>query len=279
MSKRFFRMVALGIKQFRDPYYQGFAAQLSFYFILSLVPIILIISQIMTSVFKQSLEEAVGWILEYTGGSFGDEISSLVLGGGSGALSVVFIIVAVWAASRVQFSMMRIANFTFSDGESTGKGYFRDRIRAVGTMMLTIATMIFALVVMVYGELLLDIVLSALGMDQESTVIWLYIRWPIALVLYFLTIGSTYYFLPSNRVKFRELIPGTCFASVGLLLVTVLYAKYTTSVANYNILYGSLAAIVALMFWFYFLAWVLCLGILFNKVWMETKDGAYTELK
>lgn len=272
MKARFFKMLALGIKQFRDPYYQGFAAQLSFYFLLSLVPIILIISQIMSSVFKQSLEEAVGWLLDYTGGYFGEEISRLVLGGGSGALSVVFVLIAMWAASRAQFSMMRITNFTYSDGQSTGKGYFRDRLRAVGTMLLTIVTVIFALVVMVYGELILELVLSIVGLDEDTGVIWLYLRWPIALVLYFLTIGFTYYFLPTNRVKFKELIPGTCFASVGLLLVTVVYAKYTANIANYNILYGSLATIVALLFWFYFLAWVLCLGILFNKVYMETKE-------
>ena len=29
-------MILLGIKQFRDPYYQGFAAQMSFFIMLSL---------------------------------------------------------------------------------------------------------------------------------------------------------------------------------------------------------------------------------------------------
>ena len=42
--------------------------------------------------------------------------------------------------------------------------------------------------------------------------------------------------------------------------------------ANYDILYGTLSSIVALLFWFYFLAWVLCLGILINKVLDDTSD-------
>ncbi|MEG2298399.1 MAG: YhjD/YihY/BrkB family envelope integrity protein, partial [Anaerovoracaceae bacterium] len=93
----------------------------------------------------------------------------------------------------------------------------------------------------------------------------------------FFTIGYNYYFLPINRVRFKDLIPGTIFASIGLLLVTLFYSLYMNNLANYNILYGSLASIIALMFWFYLLSWVLALGILFNKVWADTKPGAIKE--
>ena len=40
-------MVVLGIKQFRDPYYQGFAAQMSFFIMLSLVPTLTVLSQLL----------------------------------------------------------------------------------------------------------------------------------------------------------------------------------------------------------------------------------------
>lgn len=56
------------------------------------------------------------------------------------------------------------------------------------------------------------------------------------------------------------------------MIVTIIYARYTTHVANYDIIYGALSSIVAVLFWFYFLAWVLCLGILVNKVWDDTES-------
>ena len=40
-------MIILGIKQFSDPYYQGFAAQIAFFIMLSLVPTIIVISQLL----------------------------------------------------------------------------------------------------------------------------------------------------------------------------------------------------------------------------------------
>ena len=78
--------------------------------------------------------------------------------------------------------------------------------------------------------------------------------------------------MPTNRVPFRKILPGSIFASGGMLIVTLIYARYTTSVANYDIIYGALSSIVAILFWFYFLAWVLCLGILVNKVWDDTEE-------
>ncbi|MEG0156555.1 MAG: YihY/virulence factor BrkB family protein [Anaerovoracaceae bacterium] len=266
MKKRIFKMLSLGIKQFSDPYYQGFAAQLSFYFILSLVPIVLLISQLLGFFLETSIQDAVGWLLNYVEGEVADQMEQLLSYRSAGATNIVFFVIALWASSRAQFSMMRITNFTFTDGKSTGRGYWRERFRAVRTMGFTLLVIIVALVVLVYGGKLLELL-------TNNASLWLIIRWPVALALYFMMISYNYYMLPSDKVKFREIIPGSIFASVGLLLVTVVYSKYTGTVASYDILYGSLATVVALMFWFYFLAWVLCLGVLFNKVWMDTEDS------
>ena len=71
--------------------------------------------------------------------------------------------------------------------------------------------------------------------------------------------------LPRIRVPLRSIVPGAIVASLGMLLVTVAYTYYTQNFANYNIIYGSFANIVILMFWFYFISWVLLIGIMFNR--------------
>ena len=271
-------MLALGIRKFRDPYYQGFAAQLSFYFMLSLVPILLIISQVLSLIFKKDLQQAVGGIIDYIGQThITGVIENLITGTGSGAMSVVFVVVAIWAASRAQFSLTRIANFTLSDGQYTGNGYIRDRLRAVVTMTLTMITIIFAIVVLMYGDMILSLVFRIIGHEEVARTLWTWLRWPTAMVLYFLMISYNYYVLPTDKIKFKSVIPGSLFSSIGLLLVTVIYSRYATNVANYNVLYGSLATIAAMMIWFYFLAWVLFLGILFNAVWAETDEKSGIE--
>ena len=54
--------------------------------------------------------------------------------------------------------------------------------------------------------------------------------------------------------------------------MTGLFSLYLESIANYDIIYGSLASIVALLFWLYLIGWVLGLGIIFNKAWADTKN-------
>lgn len=276
MSKiktRLMRMFILGFKQFQDPFYQGFAAQISFYLVLSIVPTILLITQIL-GLFGVSLESALALIEDYTGKSMSGMLMSLFEFSSVGAGNIIFIVVALWAASRASFAIMRITNYTFTDGKTTGKGYFAERFRAVRTMGITIVTIVLSLVILAYGKLILTAIVAALGMNPEIIVesTWLWLRWLLGFGLYFFMISYNYYILPTEKVKFKKIIPGSIFASVGLLVVTGIYSRYTTSLADYDVLYGALSSVVAIMFWFYFLAWVLCLGVLCNKVWDDTSQ-------
>ncbi len=274
---RLLRMLILGFKQFQDPYYQGFAAQISFYLLLSIVPILLLITQIL-GIFGISLESAFALIQEYTG----NKMSSMLLGlfefRSVGLGSVVFLVIALWAASRASFAIMRITNYTMTEGRSTGKSYFAERFRAIRTMIITIFTIVFSLVILAYGKLILEMVVGALGLNEEIFVdnVWLWLRWLLGFGLYFLMVSYNYYILPTEKAPFRKVLPGSIFASVGMLLVTWGYSRYTTSLADYDVLYGALSSVVAVMFWFYLLAWVLCLGVLFNKVWDDT-SGSFSK--
>ncbi len=265
-------MITLGIKQFRDPYYQGFAGQLAFFFVLSLVPIIILVSQIAGAIFGASLDSLIDWLLKYTSGEVAETIKRLLSYKVALGSNLLLVLVALWASSRAKFALVRITNFTMTDGRTTGNGYFRERFRAVVSMSITILTLIMSLVVLVYGQHILELVLSILGIEDFAPKLWLVLRWPLAAAMYFFMISYDYYSMPSTKVRYREIIPGSIFASIGLLLVTWLYSLYVDQIMDYDILYGSLANLVALMFWFYFLAWVLCLGMLFNKVWMDTSD-------
>ncbi|MEG2528688.1 MAG: YihY/virulence factor BrkB family protein [Anaerovoracaceae bacterium] len=262
-------MILLGIKQFKDPYYQGFAAQMAFYFLLSLVPMIIVLSQLL-GVFDISLDFLDDWIEAYVSTDATEILRDLIHYKPVVASNIMFIILALWAASRAQFSMMRITNYTMTEGKSTGNGYWRERFRAVKTIAITLFTLAFSLIILVYGEIILELIFGSVIRGTQIDTLWTYLRWPIGMVLYFLMVSYNYYVLPSEKVRFREIVPGSTFASVGLLIVTIFYSNYTGYTTNYDIIYGSLASIVALMFWFYFLAWVLCIGILVNKVWKDT---------
>lgn len=272
LRARLLKMFILTIKQLQDPYYQGFAAQVSFYLLLSIVPIFLLMTQ-MLGIFDISLESALKLIESYTGREMSAMFRELFEFRSAGLSSVVFAAIALWAGSRASFSIMRITNYTLTGGKSTGRNYFIERFRAIKTIVITIFTISFSLIILAYGKLILEAILSVLRLDSQvyADNIWMWLRWILGFLLYFLMVSYNYYLLPTEKIPFRKMLPGSLFASVGMLLVTVGYSKYASSLAEYDLLYGALSSVVGIMFWFYLLAWVLCLGVLCIKVWDDTR--------
>lgn len=277
MKSRLLQMILLGIKQFRDPYYQGFAAQMSFYIVLSLVPTLIVLTQIL-GLLEISMDILVEWIDLYVAPKMADTLLGVIASRPTGATTsnIIMILMALWASSRAQFSLMRIANYTYSSGQTTG-GFFRERFRSIKTMALTLFTIAFVVIILVYGKVILMLVMGPLVEDSMINTLWTWMRWPLAGILYFLLVSYVYYVLPYEKLGYKEILPGSCFGAVGMLVVTICYSAYANYAVNYDIIYGSLASIVALMFWFFFLSWALGLGIVFNKVWRETKGNLRKE--
>lgn len=258
------------LNQFQDPYYQGVAAQIAFSLFLSIIPAFILLSQLL-GLFSLSLNEIQTWVEKNVTIEGASQLLAFLDYSPSGVNNVFLAIIALWAASRAQFAMMRVTNYTLSDGRTVGTGYVRDRLRSVRTILMTLFTIVFSLIVLVYGEILMKLVFGAVVGEDISNVLWMLLRWPLGMALYFLMISYNYYMLPIRRVRFRDIVPGSIFAAVGFLVVTYVYTIYTNISTNYDILYGSFSNIVALMFWFWFLAWVMCLGVSFNRVWWATR--------
>lgn len=269
IADRIKRMFVLGYKQFQDPYYQGVAAQVAFFFMLSIVPTLILLSQLLSFI-RLSTDTISEYLhIEITADFIG-RIESLFSFEPQTGTNIVLLIAAIWAASRLQFILMRVANYMLTDGEDSGD-FIKDRGRSLVTMLLTIFVMVVMVVVLVYGQVVINFLADKFMMRSALEVVWRYLRWPVTAGLYLLLISFNYYVLPHSRSRFRDVLPGGIFCSLGMLVVTMAYSAYTNYAVNRHIIYGSMASFAALMFWFYFISWVLILGILFNKVWGDTK--------
>lgn len=264
------QIVLMGIKQFGDPYYQGFAAQIAFYIMLSVVPTIVVMTQLLGMLNIRTMDFVNDWINQYITPEMAKIIKGLLRNSSSPGNNITFILLAVWAASRAQFSLMRIANYTYSNSRSTGN-FLKERLRSLKTMVMTILTIAFVLVVLIHGKKILYAFVGGMVEEYTITLVWTYFRWPLATILYFLVVLYNYFVMPAYKLNVRTLIPGAVFGAAGLVVVTFFYSVYTEHMVKYNIIYGSLSSIVALLFWFYFLAWVLVLGIIINQAFRDTK--------
>jgi membrane protein len=80
-------------------------------------------------------------------------------------------------------------------------------------------------------------------------------------VFVFLAFELIYYFAPDLKIKqLRWLAPGAMTGLVLWLLVSFLFGSYLNFYNNYSVIYGSLAAVIILMLWFYLTGVTILIG-------------------
>jgi membrane protein len=89
----------------------------------------------------------------------------------------------------------------------------------------------------------------------------------LLLVLIAAGIAATLYrFGPSREeAKWRWITPGSLFAAVAWMILTVAFGFYVTRFTNYQASYGSLGAVVALLTWMYLSAYAFVFGAELNS--------------
>jgi membrane protein len=75
-----------------------------------------------------------------------------------------------------------------------------------------------------------------------------------------------YYTGPNRAMRFASVWPGAMLATILWLLATSVFALYVRHIANYNVLYGSIGAVIALLVWMYLLAVIALFGCEYNAV-------------
>jgi membrane protein len=252
------------------------AAQVAFYFIFALFPLLLFL----LSVFGLVLDAADGIkseLFNYLGqiipGSalklIQDTLTEVVEEGGGGKLTFGAI-VALWSASA-GIDNIRIALNDIYDLKET-RPYWKYKLTSV-LLTLAIALLVFfALGVVFYGSSFINLLLDPLGIAVGSKIVLGIFSILIvggALVAAFALIYS---FAPNHTpFTFRWITPGAITAIATWLIFSGGFRLYLHFFDSYSKTYGSVGAIIVLLLWLYLTALVILLGGVVNAVADETE--------
>ena len=261
-------------RQFDDPYYTGFAAQLAYFFMMSTIPMLIVLTQLL-GIFDISMDFIREWLEAHLSTQMGSVLENVFSASSTSVSNFLMIVLAVWASSSLAFNLSRLTTYTLSYGRYR-YNFFTERLKAIPMALITILVVALALVVYVYGELIAKSLLrSPFLYELVSSV-----RTPLLFLVLYVMILASYYVLPRIRVPVRAVLPGAVLATIGIMIVTWFYSLYISRATNYNLLYGAFSNIVAMMLWFYLISWVLCIGMMFNKSWdIHMRRGRLTPAK
>lgn len=173
--------------------------------------------------------------------------------------SLVSILLAVWTAKNGVAALIRGLNSVYS--EKHRQNPVRRYAIALGLTVLLIAVALIAVGAVVIVPMLLGLINIPVKIELAITVV----NWLILLGLVLLSIGVLYRYGPNRRgARVRWITPGALVALVVWAAVSVAFSVYLRNFGSFNEVYGSIGAVIALLFWFYLSAYVLLLGAQLN---------------
>jgi membrane protein len=89
-------------------------------------------------------------------------------------------------------------------------------------------------------------------------------------VLFIITLGVlllVYRYLPNTRVYWRDVWLGALIVAIMYHIVLFLFSIYVEHFTNYQIIYGSIGALIAILVWIYYSAFLFVLGAEINWVY------------
>jgi membrane protein len=239
------------------------AAELAFWFLLGFFPMLLSVVSMVSTLSSASDSQAilmkyVGEVLPSTASNLVRQVLAQTAVSGRAWFALLF---ALWSSSSATAGLIDTLNEIYSVKES--RPWWQCRLVAVGLAMALGVLLTAALMIVVYGPAILRHVLNV-----SSTLFVLKIaQWPAAGFLLILALLGLYRFAPNIRQqRLKWLLPGSVFAAVLWMVASILFKVYVRHFSHFGLLYGSLATLIILMFWFYLSGIVILAGGEINAI-------------
>ncbi len=262
------------------------ASAIAFSFTLSLFPAILFLFSIIPYVaYYAQIPNLSSQILELLHGTIPEGIYEFVKPTiidiidkpRAGMVSVVFVL-AVYAASSGVVELMYTFNTNFQYSEK--RSFLHRRMVAIGLSFMFALLLVIAVGIILVGELIMHILLKNKTLNPDFMYYSLvFFRYFLSFLLFYFGIAYIYYVAPAFHKKWKLLSYGSMLASLAAISITSGFSYYLGHFATYNQLYGSIGTIIALMLWFYILAWILLIGFALDASFYEARIDNEIERK
>src|SRR5262244_1425927 len=175
------------------------------------------------------------------------------------------------AGSQVMKLIMEGIHTIYGDVEKPG--FFHRQWRGLLLLLATIAPLIVASILGVFGRPLRMWITRELGPTHPFHGLWGLFFPLAAFLLSLMALTVIYRFARPQECSLRNVLPGALVATLLWWLVDVLFGLYVRKVP-YSIVYGGLAAVIGLMIWMQLSAVIVFLGAAWNAEMAASRSAA-----
>lgn len=183
-----------------------------------------------------------------------------------GWATFVSILAALWSTRAGVSALMRGLNAIYGTPNRKSWRHYLAALALTGVLVLVALVALTAVVVT-------PIVLSFLPLGTWTELALRGTRWLVAISVLLAGLSIVYRYGPNRTcVRMRWLTPGAIAVVVLWAAASLGFSYYLSNFGNYNEVYGSIGAVIALLMWLYISAFLLLLGAGLN-VELERRAG------
>ncbi|WP_079474424.1 YihY/virulence factor BrkB family protein [Marinococcus halophilus] len=250
------------------------AAAQSYYYLLSIFPMMILILTILP--FLNIDSQAVVTLVQNTAPSgmtsiLEENILSIVETP-RGGLFTVGLIGALWSASNGINAFINASNTAY-DVEET-RSFFKVRGLSIALTLGMIIALAAALILPIFGNLIINFINATVSLPPQTALLFQILRWVVALTVMSAVLLVLYRFAPNKTLKWKEILPGAITAAVLWQLISLAFSFYVSNFGNYSATYGSLGGIIILMLWFFLTGLILMIGAELNVIYHRRRGNS-----
>ncbi|MBC1560355.1 YihY/virulence factor BrkB family protein [Listeria booriae] len=242
------------------------AAQLTFYILLSILPMMLVFGNLipLLPIPKEEIYNTLQTFMPPEVYDILHPVIESMLTNASGTAISLGLITAIWSASKCFSALQEVLNIVYQAPDR--KNFIVTRIMSF-LMMLVIIVVIGAVVfVFAFGEQIVTFLQDQFDLKLDALADLGAAKWFITPIFLFILFLIIYWLVPNVKWKIRKSVIGALFATIGWLAATELLSAYVSFQGDKILGFGSLSIMIVIMLWLYFVSIILLLGAFINVI-------------
>ncbi len=241
------------------------ASAVCFRFILAIPPLLIVFLSVIPFVPIDNFQESLMSYLDRAmpGDTFSlveSTLDDLINKKQETLISLSFLLTLFFSSNAVQ---ALLDGFSHSYNLDKKQGMVLQYIRSFGLLLVFSLTIILGVVLITISGPVFEYLQDLDIIGSNVVVFFLEVaKWILVIILFEIAISVLY--RAGHSGKWRAINAGASFATLGLIIVSSLFAWYVSNFGNYNKLYGSVGTVLVVMLWLYLNTIVLILGFEIN---------------
>jgi membrane protein len=232
------------------------AAELSYYFLLALFPLLILLTSVFGLIIgeqtelRQNLFKYLAQVMPSSALQLTDATLHEVSASSGGGKISFGVLATLWAASNGMGAITEALNVAYDVKES--RPWWKQRLTAILLTTALSVLIITALIIVLAGGKIVNGIAANYAFGNVFTWTWKILQWPLVFVFITLAFALIYYCAPDVKdQKWQWITPGSVVGVFLWLLVSFGFRIYLHFFDAYSKTYGSLGAVIILMLWLY----------------------------